>query len=97
MIIINGVQTKLYIKKYKKYNSFSLIYVDDDFKIEKPIELKIEDDYLVGTLNHLSGYALVGNNVEKENPKTGDNVSYLIMTLVISGLGLGILLKKRNE
>ena len=75
----------------KKYNSFKLIYVKDDFTLGETIELKVEGDYLVGTLPHLSTYTLVGNNVESSsNPTTGDKIYMWIGMLIISVIGLGI-------
>lgn len=50
----------------KKYNKFKLICIDVDTLTEKDIvELKVEGDYLVGNLFHLSNYALVAKNDEK--------------------------------
>ena len=53
----------------KKYNQFYIIYVDDENKIETPIKLTVNGDYLEGELDRLSGYELVGNIVENKNPK----------------------------
>ena len=72
----------------KKYDIFKIIYVDteDNFATEAPITLTRDGEYLVGTLEHLSTYALVGDNAPGENdapadsdtsaptsPQTGDN------------------------
>ena len=48
----------------KKYDIFKIIYIDaeDNFATESPITLTQEGGYLVGTLEHLSTYALVGDN-----------------------------------
>ena len=83
----------------KKYNTFKLIYVkvEDDVTIEKPITLKQEGDYLVGTLDHLSTYALTGSVVT--NPNTGDNVMinfYILGLSLIGILVLGIYNKKKT-
>ena len=92
----------------KKFNSFKIIYVDtnNNFNTQTPIELKINGDYLEGTLEHLSEYALVGNvvdttptEVESNNPKTGDNVMLYIGILGLSVVGLvstGLFLNKNN-
>ena len=78
----------------KEFNSFKLLYIDinDNFKIEKTVVLKVENGYLVGTLPHLSNYVLVGNNVS--NPQTLDNIYIWIITLFISVIGLSITTKK---
>ena len=48
----------------KKYDIFKIVYIDaeDNFATESPITLTQEGGYLVGTLEHLSTYALVGDN-----------------------------------
>lgn len=84
----------------KKYNTFKLIYVkvEDDVSIEKPITLKQEGDYLVGTLDHLSTYALTGSVVT--NPKTGDKIMTYVFILGLSIAGLliiGICIKKKKK
>jgi len=78
-------------EEMKKYNSFKILYVDvdEEITIEKSITLKIEDGYLVGTLPHLSNYALMGSIVT-DNPKTLDNIYVWIITLMISFVGLTV-------
>ena len=73
----------------KKYNSFKLVNVDEnDFSIKDVVELKVEDDYLVGTLPHLSIYALTAEKVEKVNPNTSDNIYMYTSILVLAIAGL---------
>ena len=76
----------------KKYNSFKIIYIDMDengnFVKEEVVSLKVEGDYLVGTLPHLSAYALTGSTTE--SPKTNDNIMKFINILAISLIGLSI-------
>ena len=85
----------------KKYNSFKLIYLDENnnFKVEDIIDFKVEGDYIIGTLPHLSAYALVGSNVEispstdsttnkTNNPKTGDNIKIWIGLMAFSMVGI---------
>ena len=83
----------------KKYNTFKIIYVDADnnFATENPITLTIDGDYLVGTLEHLSTYALTGSNTSTSNntnttnnPQTGDNIYVWFGMLIISILGLSL-------
>jgi len=87
----------------KKYDIFKIIYMDveDNFATESPITLTQEGGYLVGTLEHLSTYALVGDiapgendapadggntgSGSKANPQTGDN-SNLGLWMILSGL-----------
>lgn len=99
-------------EEMKKFNSFKIIYVDTDnnFRTQTPIELKVNGDYLEGTLEHLSTYAVVGNVVEEttpasdtttgtSNPKTGDNLMFYIAVLGFSALGIvgtAVFLKKNQ-
>ena len=96
-------------EEMKKYNTFKVIFIDVDnnFKMEDPITFTVNGDYLEGTLNHLSTYALVGSITpektnaatgNEDNPKTGDRiVSYIsLLGLSIIGLvGAGIYTKKK--
>lgn len=91
----------------KKYNIFKLIYLDDEnnFKVEDIVELKINGEYIEGTLPHLSAYALIGSNSETpppsiedvknktNNPPTGDNIIITILIFVIATIGVFITLK----
>ena len=56
----------------KGYASYSLIYIDYDNNLatETPIALTLKDDYLEGTLNHLSYYVLTGSDPIK-SPNAG--------------------------
>lgn len=57
------------------FNTYKLIYLeeteDGGMVAGETIELTIEDGYLVGTLPHLSAYALVGSNESPVVPNTG--------------------------
>ena len=59
----------------KKYDIFKIVYIDaeDNFATESPITLTQEGGYLVGTLEHLSTYALVGDNAPGENDAPADS------------------------
>ena len=80
-------------KEMEKYNSFKLLYVDTDnnFNVEEVIELSDDGNgFLVGTLEHLSSYVLVGNNVSSNNPQTLDNIYVWVIMLLVSFAGLTI-------
>ena len=81
----------------KKYNSFKLFYVKEDFTVDAPITLTAKDGYLEGDLKHLSAYVLVGDITTV--PKTGDNiVVYLSLGIIsILGLSLSMLLLKKKQ
>ena len=82
----------------EKYNAFKIIYIDDDLSAGEVIDLKIDGNYITGTLPHLSTYALVGNNISvKPNPSTGDNMYLLITTFLLSLIGLSCFLKLRKD
>ena len=85
----------------KKYNKFRFIYVDENnnFKVGEVVDVKIDGEYITGTLPHLSVYALVGSYEENSNnPKTSDNVIINLIMLVVSlsGLAGGIVYYKKR-
>ena len=85
----------------KKYNTFKFIFLDEnnEFVVQEIHDAKIEGDYLVFELDHLSAYALVGSYVEDTaNPKTADNIVIYVAMLGLCVLGLvgaGIYTKKK--
>ena len=89
----------------KGYNSFELVYIDEDGNTETPIKLTKNGDYLEGEIPHLSTYALIGSNEgttpASENPKTGDRVMFYVSLLGLSTIGLAgtglYMLKKKNN
>lgn len=95
-----------YTDKLKGYENIKLAYVDEEtFELKEVIELKLEDGYLVGELEHLSPYALVGKAVPEEtentgnNPSTGDNIVIFGTIFVLSALAMGfeILVIKKSK
>ena len=69
-------QIRLQIKgEMKNFNTFKLIYLeeteDGGMVAGEEIPLTVEDDFLVGTLPHISAYALVGSNETPAAPNTG--------------------------
>ena len=83
----------------KEFNSFKLLYINtdnNDFDVEETVLLDVQtienEKYLVGTLQHLSSYVLVGNTATPttNNPQTLDNIYVWIITLLISIVGLTI-------
>lgn len=78
----------------KGFNTFKLVYVDDDMSTEDPIILTVQDGYLVGVLPHLSAYALNASYVS--NPKTLDSLPIWIMMLGISFVGLSLATRKKK-
>ena len=79
----------------KKYDSFKLVNIDEsDFSAKDVVELKVEGDYLVGTLPHLSVYALVADTVKTtDNPITGDNIIVFIAIFGIAAVGVATTIK----
>ena len=79
----------------KKFDTFELINIVDNKKTNDIVKMKVEGDYLVGELPHLSEYALVGKNTE--NPKTGVE-KYIIpgSMLLFTTLAVYALYKKKT-
>ena len=98
-----------------KYNTFKLVYVDVNDQGEAVLgevaKLDVVEEngvkYLVGTVPHLSAYALMGSNEEtttnttvEKAPKTYDGIMTWIITLGISVVCLAIILivyKKKQK
>ena len=79
----------------KKYDSFKFVYFNEETnEIDDVYEAKIDGDYLVVTVDHLSVYALVGSN--KTNPKTGDAILVFVSLFALSIIGF-ILLKRKKS
>lgn len=74
------------LKDYKKYE---VVYIKDN-QIQENIPATIEDGYIVFETTHLSEYGIIAtekiSNIE--NPKTGDNVGFYIITSVLSIIGI---------
>jgi len=79
----------------KKYNTFKMVYLDDDMNADEVITLSVDGDYLVGTIPHLSVYVLNGSVTT--NPKTIDNIYTFVIMLIISiiGISYGVLRTKK--
>ena len=92
-------QIRLQIKdEMKNFNTFKLIYLEEDenggMVAGEEIPLTVEDGFLVGTLPHISAYALVGSNETPAAPNTGifskifDSVTFQPLLLISSILFL---------
>lgn len=86
------------LKGYKKYE---VVYIKDN-QIQENIPATIEDGYIVFETTHLSEYGIIAtekiSNIE--NPKTGDNVGFYIVTSVLSIIeiaGSGLYGYKRKQ
>lgn len=86
-------------EELKKYNTFKIVYVDDEFNVTSTIITgTVKDGYILFTLPHLSAYALTASYVEP-NPQTGDNIldSLMIGSVSLIGLiGLAIYANKKK-
>ena len=65
----------------QNYDTYKVIYINDQGEIEEILDAKLVDGNIVFTTTHLSTYGVVGyNNV---NPNTGDNITmYLIIGML---------------
>ena len=90
-------------EEMKKYNSFKLVCIDNEVIGDKDVvTLKIEGDYLVGNLYHLSNYVLVGSNVQENgnnsiNPQTGDTIVITASLFTISLVGIVIMIRLNGK
>ena len=84
------------IKKYDTYELVNLICTETECEKGDVVKLKVEGDYLVGELPHLSQYVLVGKNTP--NPGTGIT-KYTIpgIALLLGTFGIYALYKKKSE
>ena len=89
-------------EEMKKYNSFKFIFLDenDEFKVKEVHDVEIDGDYLIVHLDHLSAYALVGENItnESSNPATGDKIIFYLsmLTICISGFVCSAIYTKKK-
>lgn len=85
-----------YTEEMKKYNTFELINIVNNKKTNDIVKMKVEGDYLVGELPHLSDYALVGRKTD--NPGTGVT-KYTVpgVALLLTTFGVYALYKKKSE
>ena len=100
----DGATIKIKITdEMKNFNTFKLINMDENtYKAKDVVELKVDGEYLVGKLPHLSVYALAATNVEEEttteeakteektagNPTTGDNIVLFVGIFVAAAVGV---------
>lgn len=84
-------------EEMKKYNTFKLVCIDNETIGEKDVvDLKVDGDYLVGNLYHLSNYALVAKN-ESKGPATGDNILLFVGMFGVAAFGMIMTTKRKNK
>ena len=107
IVEINDTKMKIRIalpEDLKGYKKYEVVYIKDN-QIQETIPATIEDGYIVFETTHLSEYGIVAtekslNTNIIENPKTGDNVGFYIVTSIVSMIGiagLGLYGYKRNQ
>ena len=94
VIKVNG--TKMTIKialpeELKEYKKYEVVYILNG-EIKETIPAVVENGYIVFETTHLSQYGIVAtekeSNTNVENPETGDNIMFYIVSSTISILGL---------
>lgn len=99
--LVEDVPVQIRIKMtddMKAYNSFKLFCLSSGQ--DEIIDLTVQDGYLVGTLPHLSVYALMATTVEESSntPKTGDNIMFYAGMLLVSALSAyGVMRYRKNN
>ena len=94
--IVNINDTKMKIKvalpeELKGYKKYEIVYILNN-EIKETIPATIEDGNIVFETSHLSEYGIVATekslNTNVDNPETGDNIMFYIMTSIISIIGI---------
>lgn len=81
----------------QKFNTYKVVYFDEDGKLVETLDAKLENGKVVFTTTHLSTYGVIGyNTVAPENPKTSDiNLPAMIGLILTALFGATFALKKR--
>lgn len=96
------ISFKLDEKLTSKYNSFKVVYIDENGNVKETYDATLNED---GTISfettHLSTYAIIGYNaeaIEAENPNTFDGIGiYAVLGLIsLMGLTMTIFKSKRK-
>ena len=107
IVEINDTKMKIRIalpEDLKGYKKYEVVYIKDN-QIQETIPATIEDGYIVFETTHLSHYGIVAtekslNTNIIENPKTGDNIGFYIVTSILSIIGiagLGVFVYRRKQ
>ena len=94
IVNINDVKMKIKValpEDLKDYKKYEIVYILDK-EIKETIPATIEDGNIVFETSHLSEYGIVATekslNTNVDNPETGDNIIFYIMTSIISIIGI---------
>lgn len=82
----------------QKFNTYKVVYFDEDGKLVETLDAKLENGKVVFTTTHLSTYGVIGyNTVAPENPKTSDiNLTLILSMIALGSAGTVISYKKKN-
>ena len=94
IVNINDIKMKIKValpEDLKDYKKYEIVYILDN-EIKETIPATIEDGNIVFETSHLSEYGIVATekllNTNVNNPETGDNIIFYIMTSIISIIGV---------
>lgn len=94
IVNINDVKMKIKValpEDLKDYKKYEIVYILDN-EIKETILATIEDGNIVFETSHLSEYGIIATekslNTNINNPETGDNIIFYIMTSIISIIGI---------
>ena len=94
IVEINDTKMKIKValpEDLKGYKKYEIVYIKDN-QIQETIPATIEDGNIVFETLHLSHYGIVAteklSNTNVDNPETGDNIVFYIMTSIISIIGI---------
>ncbi len=92
--------------KTQKFDTYKVIYVDDDGNIVEEIDPTIDDDMITFETTHLSTYGVVGYNnapshreaENNNNPKTADGIAlYIVLALLSASAGYVVIKKTKRR
>lgn len=91
--------------KTQKFETYKVIYINDDGEIVEIIDPTIDDDVITFETTHLSTYAVVGYNStpsqrvgdNSNNPKTADGITLYIVLALLSASAGYIVIKKTKK
>lgn len=95
------ISFKLDEKLISKYNSFKVVYIDENGDVKETYDATLNEDGTISfETSHLSTYSIVGYNAEtivEKNPNTFDGIGMYVALGLISLMGLTMAIYKSKR